>query len=183
MPSTTTYQIYDFIIVGAGTAACLLTARLSQRLPKHRILVLEAGEHVRDDPKVLTPGLSVSLQSDPTYDWSYVSEPELVLGGRRIKHPRGKLVGGTSAINSHSVVFPNTEWQDRIAEELLGGDEGSWEWSAEAMRDCYARWENRPTHASSGKQDHSTDDTHGVKTSYPRSIDTFRHTGSRRTRN
>ena len=57
-----------------------------------------------------------------------------------MKHPRGKLVGGSSAINSHSVVFPNSEWQDRIAEELLA-DSGRADWSSEGMRDCYQRWQ------------------------------------------
>ena len=110
---------YDFILVGAGSASCLITSRLSQQLPNHRILVLEAGEHLRDDPKVQIPGLSATLQSDPTYDWQYLTAPEPGLNGRRAKHPRGKLVGGSSAINSHSVVFLNYEWHDRLAEELL----------------------------------------------------------------
>ena len=56
---------YDFILVGAGSASCLIASRLAQQLPDHRILVLEAGEHLRDDPNVQIPGLSVTLQSNP----------------------------------------------------------------------------------------------------------------------
>lgn len=116
-------DVYDFILVGAGSAACILASRLSKRLPLCKILVLEAGQHIHNDPKVLIPGLSVSLQGDPAYDWQYTSNPEPRLNGRTIKHPRGKLVGGTSAINSHSVVYPNREWQDRIAELLEEGSQ------------------------------------------------------------
>jgi choline dehydrogenase-like flavoprotein len=154
---------YDFILVGAGSASCLITSRLSQQLPDHRILVLEAGEHLRDDPKVQTPGLSQTLQSDPTYDWQYSSAPEPGLNDRRVKHPRGKLVGGTSAINSHSVVFPNYEWHDRLAEELLSGS-GRAEWSSQGMRDCYKRWQ---AESSGPRVNDDVGSLEGVQTSYP----------------
>jgi choline dehydrogenase-like flavoprotein len=147
-------EVYDFVLIGAGTASCLITSRLSQQLPDHRILVLEAGEHIRDDPKVQTPGLSSKMQSDPAYDWQYSSAPEPGLNDRKVKHPRGKLVGGTSAINSHSVVFPNHEWHDRLADELLSGA-GRANWSAQSMQDCYKRWQ------AESSSDH-------VRTSYSR---------------
>ena len=119
-PEPSEEPCYDLILVGAGSASSLLASRLSHHLPNHRILVLEAGQNRPSDPKILTPGLAHTLHSDPAYDWScYASAPEPGLNGRRIAHPRGKLVGGTSAINSHSVVFPNREWQDRVA-ELVG---------------------------------------------------------------
>jgi choline dehydrogenase-like flavoprotein len=160
-------EAYDFVLVGAGSASCLIASRLSQRLPDHRILVLEAGEHLRDDPKVQTPGLSHKLQSDPAYDWQYSTAPEPGLNDRRVKQPRGKLVGGTSAINSHSVVFPNYEWQDRLAEELLS-DSGRAEWSSQAMKDCYQRWQ------AEGSEPTVNDDVGSldrVQTSYPRTMD------------
>ena len=158
---------YDFILVGAGSASCLITSRLSQQLPDHRILVLEAGEHLRDDPKVQTPGLSVTLQSNPTYDWQYSTAPEPGLNDRRVKHPRGKLVGGTSAINSHSVVFPNYEWHDRLAEELLSGS-GRAEWSSQGMRDCYRRWQAQ---SSGPRVNDDVESLDRVQTSYPRTMD------------
>jgi choline dehydrogenase-like flavoprotein len=156
-------EVYDFILVGAGSASCLIASRLSQQLPDHRILVLEAGEHIRDDPKVQTPGLSTTLMSDPAYDWQYSSAPEPGLNNRRVKHPRGKLVGGSSAINSHSVVFPNHEWHDRIAEELLSGP-GSEEWSSQGMRGCYSRWQAEQS------RPRVNDDVDRVQTSYPRTM-------------
>lgn len=165
--SSTGTEDYDFILVGAGTASCLIASRLSQQLPDHRILVLEAGEHLRDDPKVQTPGLSVTLQSNPAYDWQYSTAPEPGLNGRRVKHPRGKLVGGSSAINSHSVVFPNYEWHDRLAEELLSGP-GRAEWSSQGMRDCYRRWQ---AESSGPRVNDDVGSLDRVQTSYPRTMD------------
>ncbi|KAF2760910.1 alcohol oxidase [Pseudovirgaria hyperparasitica] len=159
----------DFVIVGAGSASCLIASRLSQQLPNHRILVLEAGENLRDDPKIQTPGLSPSLMSDPVYDWQYNSIPEPRLNDRIVKHPRGKVVGGSSAINSHSVVFPNHEWQDRLVEELLPHSAKE-DWGSQGMRDCYKRWQLESSesrlHASVEFLDH-------IKVSYPRALDSL----------
>jgi choline dehydrogenase-like flavoprotein len=158
---------YDFILVGAGSASCLIASRLSQQLPDHQVLVLEAGEHICDDPNVQTPGLQGRLLLNPAYDWQYSSVPEPGLNDSMVKHPRGKLVGGTSAINSHSVVFPNYEWHDRIAEELLS-DSGREEWSSQGMRDCYKRWQAESCGARVGNNEDSLD---RVQTSFPRSMD------------
>jgi choline dehydrogenase-like flavoprotein len=170
MPSqslSTDSEVYDFVLIGAGTASCLITSRLSERLPNHRILVLEAGQHICDDPKVQTPGLSRRLQSDPAYDWQHSSAPEPGLNNRKVKHPRGKLVGGTSSINSHSVVFPNFEWHDRLADELLP-DPGSTEWNAQSMKDCYKRWQ-ADCHGATAKSEMGASDR--VRTSYSRTTD------------
>ena len=160
-------DVFDFILVGAGSASCLIASRLSQQLPNHRILVLEAGEHLRDDPKVQTPGLSSSMISDPAYDWQYSTAPEPGLNNRKVDHPRGKLVGGTSAINSHSVVFPNHEWQDRIADELLSDSERV-EWGSQSMIDCYSRWETGGSISSANSDVGSLD---RIQTSFPRTRD------------
>ena len=153
---------YDLLLVGAGSASSLLASRLSRQLPKHRILVLEAGQNHPSDPKILTPGLAHTLHSDPAYDWScYASAPEPGLNGRKIAHPRGQLVGGTSAINSHSVVFPNREWQNRVAGELL--EEGGSEWESERMEGCYSRWWK-----GDGKDESDLD---RVRTSHPAALD------------
>lgn len=154
---------YDFVLVGAGSASCLIASRLSQQLPQHRILVLEAGEYLKNDSRVQTPGLMTSLHST-AYDWAYCSTPEPGLNGRPIEHPRGKLVGGTSTINSHSVVFPNHEWQDRVADELLP-EAGRADWSATGMADCYKRWQ---AESPGPKIDDGNDH---VQTSFPRALD------------
>jgi choline dehydrogenase-like flavoprotein len=170
MPSKTLppgAEVYDFILVGAGSASCLIASRLSQQLPNHQVLVLEAGEHIRNDPNVQTPGLQGRLLSNPAYDWQYSSAPEPGLNGRRVNQPRGKLVGGTSAINSHSVVFPNYEWQDRIARELLS-ESGREEWSSQGMKDCYKRWQNEGSGPRANDDEGSPE---RVQTSFPKSID------------
>jgi choline dehydrogenase-like flavoprotein len=164
---------YDFILVGAGSASCLIASRLSQQLPNHRILVLEAGEHIRNDPNIQTPALASTLMSNPAYDWQYCSASEPGLNGRRVKHPRGKLVGGSSAINSHSVVFPNHEWHDRVAEELLS-DGGRADWSSEGMKDCYGRWQAECSESAPKMTDGHVADSRSldrVQTSYPRAFD------------
>ena len=105
--------------------------------------------------------------ADPAYDWCYTTAAEPGLNGRTIKHPRGKLVGGSSAINSHSVVFPNHEWHDRIAEELLA-PAGRADWSADGMRECYARWLLEGEEVDEERGLGSLD---RVRTSYPRARD------------
>jgi choline dehydrogenase len=89
----------DTLIVGGGSAGCVLANRLSED-PEHSVLVLEAGR--RDwlwDIFIHMPaGLSTPI-GNPLYDWGYTSEPEPHMGGRRIYHARGKVLGGSSSIN------------------------------------------------------------------------------------
>jgi choline dehydrogenase len=104
---------FDYIIVGAGSSGCVLANRLSADAAV-RVLVLEAGGPHRDDPAVTTPGKWVSLIGS-TFDWGYATEPEPGLDNRRITFPRGKAIGGSSAINAmtfirgHQFVFDRWE--------------------------------------------------------------------------
>lgn len=88
---------YDFIIVGAGTAGCLLADRLSAD-GRSRVLLLEAGGRDRN-PWIHIPVGYGRLFDDPRTNWRYESEPEPELNGRRLYQPRGKVLGGTSSIN------------------------------------------------------------------------------------
>jgi choline dehydrogenase-like flavoprotein len=121
----------DIIIIGRGTAGSLLAARLSSN-SSLRVLVLEGGRNRNDDANVRTPGLSRKLLGNPSYDWQFQTSPEAGLNGRVIQQPRGKLWGGSSAINSHALVYPS-RWYHDAWDTLLGnGDRDPkvrWDWN------------------------------------------------------
>lgn len=91
-------KIYDFIIVGGGSAGCVLANRLSEN-PDHKVLVLEAGR--RDwlwDIFIHMPA-ALTYPIGSSRDWGYRSEPEPFMNGRSVYHARGKILGGSSSIN------------------------------------------------------------------------------------
>jgi choline dehydrogenase len=89
--------MFDYIIVGAGSAGCVLANRLSED-PSCRVLLLEAGP--RDTDRWIHVPLGYGkLFSRTDINWAYESEPEAALNGRRIFTPRGKVLGGSSSIN------------------------------------------------------------------------------------
>ncbi len=94
-----TATIFDYIIVGGGSAGSALANRLSAD-PTTRVLVLEAGrpDYIWD-PFIHMPAALTFPIGSRFYDWKYESEPEPYLGGRRIYHARGKVLGGSSSIN------------------------------------------------------------------------------------
>jgi choline dehydrogenase len=90
---------YDFVIVGGGSAGCALAARLSED-PSNRVLVLEAGRPDWSwDVFIHMPAALAFPIGSRFYDWKYESEPEPYMGGRRVYHARGKVLGGSSSIN------------------------------------------------------------------------------------
>lgn len=90
-------ETFDYIIVGAGTAGCILAHRLTVS-GRHRVLLLEAGGKDRN-PWIHVPLGYAKLFTDPKVNWLYNSEPEPELNNRQIIQPRGKVLGGSSSIN------------------------------------------------------------------------------------
>ena len=125
----------DVIIVGAGTAGCVLAARLSED-PDLRVLVVEAGRADRN-PWIHIPAGFSRLLGDAGLDWCYETESQAGLTGRTVRWPRGKVVGGSSAINGMVWVRGAPQDFDRWAAAV--GDP-AWSWTeAEALfRTCEA---------------------------------------------
>ena len=108
-------QIFDYIVVGAGSAGAVVANRLSAD-PKYRVLVLEAGR--ASHPWSRVPVGFAKLIENPAANWLYSSEPEAGTGNRRIPIPRGKLLGGSSSING--MVFVRGQSQDYDTWAQLG---------------------------------------------------------------
>ena len=110
---------FDFIIVGAGSAGCVLADRLSAD-GRSSVLVLEYGGSDRS-PFIRMPGALSIPMNTKRYNWRYMSEPEPHLGGRRVACPRGKVLGGSSSINGLVYVRGNPLDFDRWEAEGAAG--------------------------------------------------------------
>jgi choline dehydrogenase-like flavoprotein len=117
------YGAYDFVIVGAGSAGCLLANRLS-RDPQARVLLLEAGG--RDDYFWISiPVGYLYTIANPRTDWCYRTEPDAHLAGRSIHYARGRVLGGCSSINA--MIYMRGQKADWDHWAALGNRGWSWD--------------------------------------------------------
>src|SRR5437660_981686 len=114
---------FDYIVVGAGSAGCVLANRLTAS-GRHRVLLLEAGPADRN-PWIHIPIGYAKLFSNAKVNWLYQSEPEPELNNRRIIQPRGKVLGGSSSING--LVYIRGQKEDFDLWRQLGNPGWSWD--------------------------------------------------------
>ena len=126
-------RAFDYVVVGAGSAGCVLANRLSAD-PDCSVLLVEAGSKDRN-PLFRLPMLMGRLFHSGIYNWRYQTEPVPSLGGRSLYWPRGKVLGGSSTINGMIYVRGNRHDYDRWAQMGLTG------WSYEDVLPAFRRSE------------------------------------------
>ncbi len=149
---------FDYVIVGAGSAGCVLANRLTES-GRHKVLLLEAGG--RDtNPWIHIPLGYGKVFADPKVNWCYSTEPDPTCGNRRIVQPRGKVLGGSSSINGMIYIRGNAADYDHWRQL---GNEG---WSYDDVLPYFRKSENQergedPYHGVGGPLDVSEQrDTH-----------------------
>ncbi len=135
---------YDYVVVGAGSAGCVVAARLTED-PSTTVLVVEAGGSNRD-PRISLPGAQ-GFVVNSNHDWKFWTEPQAGANGRRYFLPRGKTVGGTGSINTSIYIRGHAGDYDEW--ERLGAT--GWGW-----RDCL------PYFVKSEHNTRGADDFHGA---------------------
>ena len=127
---------YDFIIIGAGSAGCVLAHRLSE-CGQHKVLLVEAGGKDRS-PWIKVPVGFAKTYYHPKYNYMYYSEPDEQMGGRKIYAPRGKGLGGSGSINA--MIYVRGQPKD-FDDWAAAGNPG---WSYKDVLPYFKKLENHP---------------------------------------
>ncbi|TDZ32385.1 Dehydrogenase citC [Colletotrichum spinosum] len=122
---------YDYIVVGGGTAGVAVAARLSEGLPDSKILLIEAGPAAWDEPKINVPGMKGSTLATK-YDWNFTTVPQTHVNDRVFTVNRGKVLGGSSALNLMS--YDRSAAVEYDSWEALGNIGWNWETMIAAMK-------------------------------------------------
>ncbi|EHA27370.1 glucose-methanol-choline oxidoreductase [Aspergillus niger ATCC 1015] len=136
--------VYDFVIIGGGTAGLVVASRLSED-PNTSVLVLEAGADLTADPRVNIPIFYAALLGSDA-DWKFKSSPQPGLNGRVLGLNQGKTLGGSSSLNAHVFVPPFKGVIDSW--EALGNL--GWNWTM--LRDSFSKAYSSPTVTQDAKE-------------------------------
>ncbi len=115
---------FDYVIVGGGSAGCVMANKLSEN-PSNSVLLVEAGGEANNWQATLSFGFAFMLDN-PKFDWRYEHGPEASIGGRTLPFPRGRILGGSSSINAMLYVRGFRRDYDDWANQGLNG----WGWDA-----------------------------------------------------
>ncbi|MBD6617684.1 choline dehydrogenase [Komarekiella sp. 'clone 1'] len=136
--------MYDYAIMGAGSAGCVLANRLTAD-SKNTVLLLEAGKADHKQEIHIPAGFPKLFKTE--YDWAYYTEEQLYLNNRKLYWPRGKVLGGSSSINA--MIYIRGNWRDYDQWHDLG-NQG---WSAQEVLPYFKKAEN---------QEHFANEYHGI---------------------
>src|SRR6218665_24698 len=150
---------FDYIVIGAGSAGCILADRLTES-GQHRVLLLEAGAADRSLWLRMPLGFA-KLYQHPKYNWRYSTTPQAELANQQVYTPRGKVLGGSGAINA--LVYVRGQASD-FDDWAAQGNPG---WAYDALLPWFKRLESPPLgdtrwHSSSGKIRITRDPVHPI---------------------
>ncbi|KAF8917986.1 glucose-methanol-choline oxidoreductase, partial [Mucidula mucida] len=129
---------FDFLVVGGGTSGLVVANRLSEN-PDVTVGILEAGTYRPGDALILTPGATgpavlgtesgtgSQLQGNASYDWMFNTEPQTGLDGAIVRYPSGRVLGGSSAINTMIWIRASASEYDLWGNDFGNGDEWTWD--------------------------------------------------------